>query len=480
MSLVQNINTAPHQVVGALAFNNTVARSSAQRFTDTVSVKEFGAVGDGVTDDTSALQLALDSGKSLYFPDGVYITSRTLNITSTRSLSLRGNSFGHVYDAGKGTVIKHTAEDSAVFRVQGGAIGVSITGLYLDLAHTSGIGFDLGGAWYVKLENCVVRGARFGVHLHYDAPDYFSGVTEISSCYFAKCGAGVKTTQVDINVIQINHCTFFDGTNGVLFGESGNSSSIRNGIVRDCLFEANTSYDVGVVSGGAQQLLIDGNYFEENTASAAARVYVADSSLSPRSTAVTITNNVFSKDTTGDLIFLVAISGVLVKQNWSAFGGVGFVRAIGITDYEIDRCSTISGAAKCPVVIDNVAYAPDTILSKSSLNMQPQFSLIGTTTAVRSTACTRAMIQFEGVNANVSYAAGATVVKTGVGRYTVTLVNTLPSSAYSVNASVGRSLGGASMVVNVVSTSPTQYQLETVDLTGAYQDAGYVSSSVVF
>lgn len=458
----------------------SIERSLREKLDDRVSVKDFGAKGDGVTDDTDALQRAIDSGRSLYFPDGIYLTSRTLIIAANSSLHISGNNFGHVNDARKGAVIKHTAENSAVFRVRGGAIGGSISGLYLDLMHASSVGFDLGGAWYVKIEDCVVRNSRFGVHLHYDAPDYFSGVTNISRCYFAKCGAGVKTTNVDINVIQINHCTFFDGTNGIIFGDVGASSSIRNGVVRDCLFEANTGYDIGVTSGGAQQLLIDGNYFEENTASSDARVYVADSHLSPRNSAVSITNNVFSKNTTGDLIFLAYISGVLVKQNWSAFGGVGFVRAIGITDYEIDRCSTVSGAAKCPVVIDNIAYTSDTILSKSSLNMQRQWSLIGNTPALRSTACTRAMIQFEGRNAGVAYADGATVERTDVGRYTVKLTNALPSGAYSVNASVGRSLGGQNLIVNVIETSPTQYKLETVDLTGTYQDAGYVSSSVVF
>ena len=46
-----------------------------------ISLKEFGAVGDGVTDDTTAFQAALNSGfKQLYVGTGVYKVSSTLTI----------------------------------------------------------------------------------------------------------------------------------------------------------------------------------------------------------------------------------------------------------------------------------------------------------------------------------------------------------------------------------------------------------------
>lgn len=52
----------------------TRARSLANRASDIVSVRDFGAVGDGVTDDTAAIQAAINAG-SIFVPDGTYLVS---------------------------------------------------------------------------------------------------------------------------------------------------------------------------------------------------------------------------------------------------------------------------------------------------------------------------------------------------------------------------------------------------------------------
>lgn len=55
-----------------------------------VSVKDYGAIGDGITDDAAAIQLALDSGASeVYFPAGDYIVGTTLVVPS--NIKLYGN-----------------------------------------------------------------------------------------------------------------------------------------------------------------------------------------------------------------------------------------------------------------------------------------------------------------------------------------------------------------------------------------------------
>jgi len=46
--------------------------------TNAVSVKDFGAVGDGVTDDTNAIRAALAASSNVYAPEGVYLISSQL------------------------------------------------------------------------------------------------------------------------------------------------------------------------------------------------------------------------------------------------------------------------------------------------------------------------------------------------------------------------------------------------------------------
>lgn len=48
------------------------------------SVKDYGAVGDGATDDGQAIQDALDGNSRVFFPAGVYVTNRELKIPSNR------------------------------------------------------------------------------------------------------------------------------------------------------------------------------------------------------------------------------------------------------------------------------------------------------------------------------------------------------------------------------------------------------------
>lgn len=72
-----------------------VARTLQSKLRDIVSVKDYGATGDGVTDDTAAIQAAIDSltatGGTVYFPPGTYLISAELT-ASISGLELRGAS----------------------------------------------------------------------------------------------------------------------------------------------------------------------------------------------------------------------------------------------------------------------------------------------------------------------------------------------------------------------------------------------------
>jgi len=61
-------------------------RTVENKLQEFVSVKDFGATGDGVTDDSAAIQAAVDSGaKRIYFPAGTYYSSTKITTQHTGS-----------------------------------------------------------------------------------------------------------------------------------------------------------------------------------------------------------------------------------------------------------------------------------------------------------------------------------------------------------------------------------------------------------
>ena len=53
-----------------------------------VSVYDFGAAGNGLFDDTEAVQKAVDSDMPVYFPPGTYMLSKTVLITGKKNWTM--------------------------------------------------------------------------------------------------------------------------------------------------------------------------------------------------------------------------------------------------------------------------------------------------------------------------------------------------------------------------------------------------------
>lgn len=96
------------------------------------SVKWFGAIGDGTTDDTTSIQNAITyvsglGGGSVYFPPGIYKTSSVLTVTG-QDVRLVGDMTSGNHNSGSATIGKCTIEGShtsgAIIRLQ--AVGQGI------------------------------------------------------------------------------------------------------------------------------------------------------------------------------------------------------------------------------------------------------------------------------------------------------------------------------------------------------------------
>jgi len=134
-------------VTGATTINFTqpytgaVTRTVTSKLLDTVSVKDFGAVGDGVNNDTAAIQAALNAmgnkgGGSVYIPAGVYNTTNVVLVPSY--VNFYGDGIGK-------TIIRHPVSYNQPFIRTVGTTHSSISSLTVDHVtnQTNGNGIEL-------------------------------------------------------------------------------------------------------------------------------------------------------------------------------------------------------------------------------------------------------------------------------------------------------------------------------------------------
>ena len=90
-----------------------VARTAQEKLRDVVSVKDFGALGNGVADDTAAIQAAFNSGaKKVVFPAGTYLCSAGLTVPNW--LHICGEGYQPTIGVGTGAVVLRFTQTSGV------------------------------------------------------------------------------------------------------------------------------------------------------------------------------------------------------------------------------------------------------------------------------------------------------------------------------------------------------------------------------
>lgn len=165
-----------------------VARSAASKFGDTVSVKDFGAVGDGAADDTVAINAALAAHASVYLPAGTYRTTAPITLNANNIL----------IGAGITSVIKNTTASSVIcsvtptgariyhvgggnFKIEGNTSGIVVGSVGLDMQNVT------YASWTDVWINYVETGIRHGNGYASFYNDYFT-------CTITSCTTGIDNS----------------------------------------------------------------------------------------------------------------------------------------------------------------------------------------------------------------------------------------------------------------------------------------------
>lgn len=240
-----------------------VARTVQNKLRDMVSVKDFGAVGDGITDDTAAIQAAINASNSVYFPDGTYLVSAQIDLKADLMLQAETGA----------KILLQTGVTPYVLR---GSATNNVTIRDLEIEGNGASGFStvyITNATNVTVDNCKITK---------------SGSTALwfSSCSFAK----------------VENCTLSSNYYyGLEFRDCDNCKAIAN----TCADNGNTG--VATSTGGRGIMLwrsrgcyIAGNRFVNNS-EYGFRIYseAADTTTSNYNV---VTGNVFADNVRADLV----------------------------------------------------------------------------------------------------------------------------------------------------------------------------------
>jgi hypothetical protein len=180
------------------AGTGAVARTVQAKLRDEVSVKDFGAVGDGVTNDLTSIRAALAAvgaagGGTVYFPRGTYMVSDYLTVPSNTRL---------VGESKNSVVLRASANFTDAFVV---FENVSYSGVY-------DIHFDGNGFSFVHpTETTTYRPGLIHIRADVATKTLFSSHITVDNCIIEDCndndGIGIE---VDNNYITVTNCTIFD------------------------------------------------------------------------------------------------------------------------------------------------------------------------------------------------------------------------------------------------------------------------------
>ena len=250
-----------------------------------VNVKAFGAKGDGQTDDTTAIQNAVNSGTLVFFPSGEYKISNTIYISNNSWAPVKtimGTGTGTITSdeedlALHRTIIKNYSNGNAFSSKSLGLVIISNLSIQDGLstsARTSGAGIfagrnDTDVNIQIRLENIWIEGHQDGVRL---LRPMVSKITHVTCANPKRDGFRIETT-----VTGGGTSLFFDSCYSRTAGQDGfnisgmtyssliNCASDASGRYGYCFQKGNNSYTAGVsmISCGTENAGVSGIYMNK-------------------------------------------------------------------------------------------------------------------------------------------------------------------------------------------------------------------------
>ena len=246
---------------GGVLLASVPLSASAATVSAGVNVKDYGAVGNGTTDDTAAIATALASGRSVLFPAGTYLTGAQTIASAGQIL------FGE----GVASIILAQSATSNLFTVTADHVGFQ--DLRLNGAATSNANntfaiftFAASPARYMTVERVVFSGAD-AVHGFNNAIkfDTNSSYASVVNCKIDRLFGSISGTGYGVLCGQATACKVVDnwmqassgrGRHGVYLGAGTSDCLVQGNSISGFDFEGITQYANGVQPGCANNTII--------------------------------------------------------------------------------------------------------------------------------------------------------------------------------------------------------------------------------